>query len=322
MRRLYQQPDWREAYMVNRVTNLVFFEPSSRTRGSFEYAAKALGGEAIASDVGSSSVKKGEDMLDSVATFATQSDILIIRSDITGMPTEAAQHIQELHERGQLSRAVPVINAGDGYHEHPTQALLDMSWMDRHFRGTDGLTLTVVGDLERYRAHHSLILAAARRGIRTINLVGMEGVDLPDFVLDDPYVRDNVTLQRSSDLDDFLGDTDVIYMGRRPKEYCGDSQEEDRRAARLIQSYEQWRITPERMHRASDRTVVMHPLPRGQEIDRSFDADPRAGYISQMENGIPARMALLGLVSGVFKVRGRRLMHVRRGEEHPIWAAL
>lgn len=260
------------------LTNL-FYEPSTRTSSSFAAAIERLGGSVIQiNDVKSSSVAKGETLEDTVRSMESYTDAVVLRHPEDGAVARAAQATRK-----------PVINAGDGSGEHPTQALLDSYTIRDEMGGIDGLTITMVGDLKYGRTVHSLAQLLTRYDVK-INYVSPEILRMPKSVVE---AVDATGTEQSemAELDGVIPETDVLYVTRIQKERFPSEAEYD-------QVKDSFVISPETLIPAKDRMVVMHPLPRVGEITTDVDADPRAAYFRQMENGMYVRMALLGLVLG------------------------
>jgi len=257
----------------------LFYEPSTRTRLSFESAMHRLGGSVIGTEAAHtfSSAIKGETLEDTIRMVATYADLIVLRHDQAGAAARAA-----------AVSTVPVVNAGDGPGEHPTQALLDLFTIQRELGRVDGLHVVFCGDLRFGRTARSLaLLLALYPGVR-FSFVAPEIVQVgPDILarLDDRCV--SYTLQ--SELHDVVASADVVYQTRVQKERFTDPEdfEQARRANRIDQ---------EVMRRLRGSAIVMHPLPRVDEIDASVDADPRAAYFRQARNGVVIRMALLEML--------------------------
>ena len=248
----------------HKILATLFFEPSTRTRLSFESAMLTLGGQVLGfSDSGSSSSAKGESVADTVAIVSGYADIIAMRH-----PKEGAPLVASMHSR------VPVINAGDGGHYHPTQTLTDLLTI-RHEKGRfENLTVGLCGDLKFGRPVHSLIEAMSRyAGVRFV-LISPEELKLPSFVKQE-FIKDKgIEYRQSRSLDDVIGDLDILYMTRVQKERFFN--EED--YLRLKDTYI---LTPEKMKLARPDMIVMHPLPRVNEISTAVDDDPRACYFRQ-----------------------------------------
>ena len=266
----------------HKILATLFFEPSTRTRLSFESAMLSLGGQVLGfSDSGSSSSAKGESVADTVTIVSGYADIIAMRH-----PKEGAPLVASMHSR------VPVINAGDGGHYHPTQTLTDLLTI-RHEKGRfENLTVGLCGDLKFGRPVHSLIEAMSRyAGVRFV-LISPEELKLPSFVKQE-FIKDKgIEYRQSRSLDDVIGDLDILYMTRVQKERFFN--EED--YLRLKDTYI---LTPEKMKLARPDMIVMHPLPRVNEISTAVDDDPRACYFRQAYYGRFVRMALIMKLLGV-----------------------
>ena len=254
----------------------LFFEPSTRTRLSFEAAMYELGGYVLSVSEGqSSSAAKGESVADTAQTVSCYADIIAMRHPKEGAPLVAAQHA-----------TVPVINAGDGGHNHPTQTLTDLLTIQREKGRLDNMTIGVCGDLKFGRTVHSLIEAMSRYpGVRFM-LISPEELKLPSYVKKDIIQRKRIEYKQTTDLEGVMPALDVLYMTRVQRERFFN--EED--YLRLKDSYI---LTPEKMRWAKDDMIVMHPLPRVNEISVAVDDDPRACYFRQALNGKYIRMALI-----------------------------
>lgn len=254
----------------------LFFEPSTRTRLSFEAAMLSLGGAVIGfSDGKNSSASKGESVADTATVVSGYADIIAMRHPKEGAPFVAAKHA-----------AVPVINAGDGGHYHPTQTLADLATIRFEKGRLDHLTIGVCGDLKYGRTVHSLIEAAARYpGIQFV-LISPKELALPDFVTDGVLREKRIPYRETRALEDCIGELDVLYMTRIQRERFSD----DREYERLKDSYI---LTGEKMRAAKPDACILHPLPRVCEIATEVDKDPRAAYFRQTVNGKLMRMALI-----------------------------
>jgi aspartate carbamoyltransferase len=260
------------------LTNL-FYEPSTRTSSSFVAAIERLGGSVIQiNNVTYSSVSKGESLPDTIRTLESYSDAIVIRHPEKGSAAEAAE-----------AAAKPVINAGDGPGEHPTQALLDAFTILEEMGTLDGLTVTMLGDLKYGRTVHSLAKLLTLFDVK-INYVSPEILRMPAGLVDE-VGRAGISQVETTDLDSVLPDTDVLYVTRIQKERFENPEQYD-------QVKDSYVITSGTMESAQDNMAVLHPLPRVGEIAREVDDDPRAAYFRQMEYGMYVRMALLALVLG------------------------
>ena len=254
----------------------LFYEPSTRTRLSFEAAMINLGGSVIGfSSANSSSAAKGESIADTIRTIGCFADIAAIRHPKEGAPMRASQFSK-----------IPVINAGDGGHQHPTQTLTDLSTIHK-WKGTlDNLTIGLCGDLKYGRTVHSLIKSISRwTGIKFI-LISPNELRVPDYIINEVLKPNNIEFEETTDLEYALPNLDILYMTRVQKERFFN--EED--YIRLKDSYI---LTAEKMTLAKKDMAVLHPLPRVNEISLAVDNDPRAAYFDQVQNGVYVRMALI-----------------------------
>ena len=272
---------YREACKYKTLATL-FFEPSTRTRLSFESAMISLGGNVLGfSDSNSSSSAKGESVSDTVAVVSGYADIIAMRHPKEGAPLVASMH-----------SLVPIINAGDGGHYHPTQTLTDLLTIHHEKGRFDNLTIGLCGDLKFGRTVHSLIEAMSRySGIKFV-LISPEELKLPSFVKQE-FIKDKgIEYKQSASLDEVIGELDILYMTRVQRERFFN--EED--YLRLKDTYI---LTADKMKLAKDDMIVMHPLPRVNEISTAVDSDPRACYFRQAYYGKYIRMALIMKLLGV-----------------------
>lgn len=257
----------------------LFYEPSTRTSSSFTAAMERLGGSVIPiSEVRYSSVSKGESLPDTVRTLECYSDVIVLRHPEVGAAATAARYVRK-----------PIINAGDGIGEHPTQALLDLFTIREELGAMDGLTVTMLGDLKNGRTVHSLSRLLAHYKAR-INFVSPESLRMPTEIMNELSAR-GMPLSEHRQLDVVLPNTDVLYVTRVQKERFASEEEYNA----LKDAYV---ITPDTLKAAKQRMIIMHPLPRVGEISMDVDDDPRAAYFRQMEYGLYVRMALLAMVLG------------------------
>ncbi len=281
---IMEHPDDYNEVCRHKILATLFFEPSTRTRLSFESAMLSLGGQVLGfSDSGSSSSAKGESVSDTVEVVSGYADVIAMRHPKEGAPLVASMH----------SRA-PIINAGDGGHYHPTQTLTDLLTI-RHEKGRfDNLTIGLCGDLKFGRTVHSLIEAMSRyKGIKFV-LISPEELELPSFIQRE-YIEDQgIEFVKSTSLDAVMGELDILYMTRVQRERFFN--EED--YLRLKDTYI---LTADKMKPAKKDMIVMHPLPRVNEISTAVDADPRACYFRQAYYGKFIRMALIMKLLGVNK---------------------
>ena len=271
------------------VLKAVMRQPSTRTAGSMVTAINKLGGTAdLISGMTSSSEAKGESLADSWIAFATQADIIGTRTAEDNGPMYAARVIAEAASQDQLWQNVPVINLGDGRNEHPTQALGDLFTVHKEFDKLEDLKIVIVGDHERYRAHHSLMIGAATVGMSVV-AVESKAAPVPHEYVD--LLGDKLTI--TPDLDAAMSDADILYIGRNPDEYTGEEKTEKRRSKKLAKDYESWVVDLDRIQQMSPDAIVLHPRPRRNELHPSVDSDPRMRDVQQMENMIPMRMAII-----------------------------
>ena len=260
----------------------LFFEPSTRTRLSFESAMLSLGGQTLGfSEASSSSAAKGESVADTVRTVSCYSDIIAMRHPKEGAPLVAAMHA-----------TVPVINAGDGGHNHPTQTLTDLLTIHHEKGRFNGLTVGLCGDLKFGRTVHSLINALSRYEDIRIVLISPEELKLPSYVKKDVLQKNNIPYLQTTDLEAVMPELDILYMTRVQRERFFN--EED--YLRLKDSYI---LTPEKLANAKADLSILHPLPRVNEISVAVDQDPRAAYFRQARYGRFIRMALIMKLLGI-----------------------
>ena len=260
----------------------LFFEPSTRTRLSFESAMLSLGGQVLGfSSAASSSASKGESVADTIRVVSAYCDIIAMRHPKEGAPLVATMH-----------SLVPVINAGDGGHNHPTQTLTDLMTIHKEKGHVDNLTLGFCGDLKFGRTVHSLVADMSRyTGIRFV-FVSPEELKLPRYVKEQYIKEKNIPYTQSASLEEVMPELDVLYMTRVQKERFFN--EED--YLRLKDSYI---LTPDKLANAKKDLCILHPLPRVNEISVAVDDDPRACYFKQAQNGRYIRMALIMKLLGI-----------------------
>ena len=260
----------------------LFFEPSTRTRLSFESAMLSLGGQVLGfSSAASSSASKGESVADTIRVVSAYCDIIAMRHPKEGAPLVATMH-----------SLVPVINAGDGGHNHPTQTLTDLMTIHKEKGHVDNLTVGFCGDLKFGRTVHSLVAAMSRyTGIRFV-FVSPEELKLPRYVKEQYIKEKNIPYTQSASLEEVMPELDVLYMTRVQKERFFN--EED--YLRLKDSYI---LTPDKLTNAKKDLCILHPLPRVNEISVAVDDDPRACYFKQAQNGRYIRMALIMKLLGI-----------------------
>jgi len=260
----------------------LFYEPSTRTRLSFEAAMYELGGHVIGfSDATSSSVSKGESVADTAKTVECFADIIAMRHPKEGAPYVAS-----------LNCNIPVINAGDGGHNHPTQTLTDLLTIHREKGEFKGLTIGCCGDLKFGRTVHSLITAMARyEGVRFV-LISPEELRIPEHVRTEILDKQGIEYKEVRSLDDAMPELDVLYMTRVQRERFFNE-------ADYIRLKDSYILTPEKLRTAKEDMIVLHPLPRVNEISVAVDKDPRAAYFRQVLNGKYIRMALILKLLGI-----------------------
>ena len=265
-----------------RILAALFFEPSTRTRLSFESAMLSLGGQVLGfSEASSSSAAKGESVAYTVRTVSCYADIIAMRHPKEGAPLVAAQHA-----------LVPVINAGDGGHNHPTQTLTDLLTIHHEKGRFENLTVGFCGDLKFGRTVHSLISAMSRYKGTRIVLVSPEELKLPSYVKKEVLRKNGVEYIQTTDLEAVMPELDILYMTRVQRERFFN--EED--YLRLKDSYI---LTPEKLAGAKADLSILHPLPRVNEISVAVDSDPRAAYFKQVRYGRYIRMALMMLLLNI-----------------------
>ena len=282
----------------------LFYEPSTRTRLSFTSAMMELGGTVLGfSDAASSSVSKGETVADTVRVLGCFADIIAMRHSKEGAPLVASHYAD-----------VPVINAGDGSHAHPTQTLTDLLTIRREKGRLNNLTIGFCGDLKFGRTVHSLIKALSRyEGINVV-LIAPEELRLPSYIRREVCDKNNVPTREVTSMEEVMSELDILYMTRVQKERFLDEEEFERLKDSFI-------LNPERLKAAKEDMIVLHPLPRVNEITRDVDNDPRAAYFRQVENGKFVRMALIyTLLKWAKEHPAEGLTPRLRGEElHPEW---
>ncbi|KAM3932600.1 multifunctional protein CAD isoform 3-T3 [Leptodactylus fuscus] len=278
--RLLVQKERSVDVLKGKVMASMFFEVSTRTSSSFTAAMQRLGGSVLTFSETTSSSQKGESLTDSVQTMSCYSDVLVVRHPEPGAVELAAKHCRK-----------PVINAGDGVGEHPTQALLDIFTIREELGTVNGMTITMVGDLKHGRTVHSLACLLTQYRVN-LRYVTPRSLRMPSNIIH--FVASKGIKQEEFDsIEEALPDTDVLYMTRIQKERFESKEEYDK-------CFGQFVLTPHIMTRAKKKMVVMHPMPRVNEISYEVDSDPRAAYFRQAENGMYVRMALLATVLGKY----------------------
>jgi len=254
----------------------LFFEPSTRTRLSFEAAMLELGGGVIGfSEAQSSSAAKGESIADTARTVSCFADIIAMRHPKEGAPLVAS-----------MSVPIPVINAGDGGHNHPTQTLTDLLTIKREKGRLDNLTIGCCGDIKFGRTVHSLISAMARYENVNFVLISPEELVIPEHVRSDVLIKNNINFREIRSLDEAIPELDILYMTRVQKERFFNE-------ADYIRLKDSYILTPDKLVNAKKDLSILHPLPRVNEISTEIDSDPRACYFKQVLNGKYIRMALI-----------------------------
>lgn len=281
--KIQTKPDEASKILEGKIVACLFFEASTRTRLSFESAALKLGAKIIdmQSGVVSSHGAKGESLEDTIKTICGYADCIIIRH-----PEDGAA------ERAAKVASVPIINAGDGSSQHPTQALIDLYTIKKHFGRLNNLNFTIVGDLLYGRTVHSLLPILGQYENNTFNLISPESLVLPDAEKQ-LLIELGVTFTESHDLDlnNIPTDTDVLYMTRIQRERFANPEEYTEVQSTYV-------LKPEAVTKLKPDAIILHPLPRVDEIDIKVDKDPRAMYFRQAHDGVFARMALLQKILG------------------------
>lgn len=280
--RIHDDPEAYQDVADHKRLATLFYEPSTRTRLSFESAMLRLGGKVLGfPDAGVSSASKGETVADTIRIIGCYADIAAMRHPKEGAPLRAS-----------LYSKIPVINAGDGGHSHPTQTLLDMMTIRRRKGRLDNLTIGFCGDLKFGRTVHSLIKSLARYDNIKFVLISPEELRVPDYIINEVLEPHGIPYIETRNLEGALPDLDILYMTRVQRERFFN--EED--YIRLRDSYI---LTAEKLNLAPADMAVLHPLPRVNEITLDVDDDPRAAYFEQAQNGVYVRMALIMTLLGL-----------------------
>ena len=260
----------------------LFYEPSTRTRFSFEAAMMRLGGKILGfSEPNSSSTAKGETLADTITMVSIYSDIIAMRHPMEGSAKLASMYSE-----------VPVINAGDGGHQHPTQTLTDLLTIESLKNGLTNHTIGICGDLKNGRTVHSLIKAMSRYEGTKFILISPKELSIPVYIREEILIKNNIEFKEVEKLEDVIDELDILYMTRIHKERFFNEEE----YIRLKDSYI---LDVEKMELAKNDMIVMHPLPRVNEISIEVDKDDRACYFRQAEYGMYVRMALIAKLLGV-----------------------
>jgi aspartate carbamoyltransferase catalytic subunit len=269
----FQSSRYNDQHLKGKILALLFFEPSTRTRMSFEAAMARLGGTSIGLDsVEASSMAKGETLADTIRVVSGYADTIVLRH-----PKEGAARLAS-----EFS-TVPVINAGDGAGQHPSQTLLDL-YTIRQSMPLRGITVGLLGDLRYGRTAHSLASALSLYGAR-LHTISPKGLELPSAIANDLREAGTEIIEHRN-VEEIINDLDVLYVTRIQRERFPDS-------ASYFQVASSYRITPELLTEVKEHLIVLHPLPRLDEIDPGVDQLPYARYFEQSRNGIPVRMAML-----------------------------
>ena len=272
---------YREVCRYKKLATL-FFEPSTRTRLSFEAAMLELGGSVLGfSSADSSSAAKGESIADTARTVACYADIIAMRHPTEGAPYVASRHVD-----------IPIINAGDGGHNHPTQTLTDLLTIRREKGRLKNLTIGFCGDLKFGRTVHSLIKALSRYEDISFIMISPEELQIPEYLKKDVFEKKNIPFREVRKMEEVMPELDIIYMTRVQRERFFNEAD----YVRLKDSYI---LDPEKLKKAKEDLSILHPLPRVNEISVKVDEDPRACYFRQALNGKHVRMALIMDLLGV-----------------------
>ncbi len=279
---IIKNPDnYREKCRYKKLATL-FFEPSTRTRLSFEAAMYELCGNVLGfAEAQSSSAAKGESVADTVRTVQCYADIIAMRYPKEGAPTVAARKTD-----------IPIINAGDGGHNHPTQTLTDLLTIKREIGHLDNLTIGFCGDLKFGRTVHSLIQAMVRYENVKFIMISPKELKLPEYLINEVLKKKNIEFVETESLEDSIPQLDVLYMTRVQKERFFNE-------ADYVRLKDTYILTPSKLENAKDSMRILHPLPRVNEISVEIDSDPRACYFRQASNGKFIRMALIMKLLGI-----------------------
>ena len=276
------QPEKYQEVCRHKKLATLFFEPSTRTRLSFESAMLSLGGDVLGfSEASSSSAAKGETVSDTVRTVCCYSDIIAMRHPKEGAPFAASRQA-----------TVPIINAGDGGHNHPTQTLTDLLTIHRERGSLSNFTIGFCGDLKFGRTVHSLVCALARyEGIKFV-FISPEELKLPKYLIENTLKKNNLPYEETASLEEAMPQLDFLYMTRVQRERFFNE-------ADYIRLKDTYILDPEKLKNAKSDMAILHPLPRVNEITVEVDADPRARYFEQVANGRFIRMALIMKLLGL-----------------------
>lgn len=281
-RRIMSSPEKYSKICDGRILGALFYEPSTRTRFSFEAAMMKLGGNILGfSEPNSSSASKGESLADTIRMVSIYTDIIAMRH-----PKEGSARVATMYSD------VPIINAGDGGHQHPTQTLADLLTIECLMKGLRGHTIGICGDLKNGRTVHSLIKAMSRYEDTKFILISPKELKIPQYIKEEVIQKKGIKYKEVERLEDVISELDILYMTRIQKERFFNEEE----YLRLKDSYI---LDGEKMNYAKDNMIVMHPLPRVNEISTEVDKDKRAAYFKEAEYGMYVRMALICKLLGV-----------------------
>ncbi len=279
---IIENPDKYSSACKGKKLASLFFEPSTRTRLSFEAAMYELGGNVLGfSEAQSSSASKGESISDTVKVVSYYADIIAMRHPKEGAPLVAT-----------FKSEIPVINAGDGGHNHPTQTLADLLTVKREKGRLGSLTVGLCGDLKFGRTVHSLIAAMSRYDNIKFVLISPDELCLPEYVIEENSANPTVSFELTNDLEAVMPELDILYMTRVQRERFFNE-------ADYIRLKDSYILTPEKLKNAKSDLCIMHPLPRVNEISVAIDSDPRACYFKEARNGKYMRMALILKLLGI-----------------------
>jgi aspartate carbamoyltransferase catalytic subunit len=268
--------------LENKIVASLFFEPSTRTRLSFETAIQNLGGKVIGfADAGVSSTKKGETLSDTIAMMDKYADLIVMRHPVEGAARRAAEVATK-----------PIINGGDGANQHPTQTLLDLYTIKKEFGKIDGLNIGLLGDLKYGRTVHSLATALTQFKKINLFLVSPDSLKMPQYIIED--IKGKIGFKESQSLDAFLPEIDVLYATRIQKERFPDPLDYEKVKNAFV-------LDKTILEKTKPEFRIMHPLPRVNEIATELDSTKAALYFQQAANGIPVREALLSILKDVKK---------------------
>lgn len=273
---IIEQPEKYSHKCDGKILATLFFEPSTRTRLSFESAMMRLGGNVLGfSEAQSSSVSKGETVADTVRVVGAYADIIAMRHPKEGAPFVASN-----------KSIIPIINAGDGGHNHPTQTLTDLLTISCEKERLDNLTIGLCGDLKFGRTVHSLINAMSRyKGIKFV-LISPDELKLPEYVKKEVLEKENIEYVETTSMEEYMSSLDILYMTRVQKERFFNEQD-------YIRLKDYYILDMDKLETAKKDLAILHPLPRVNEISTEVDQDPRAKYFKQAEYGVYIRMALI-----------------------------